>query len=126
MMKQLLASALAVALLTGGATATPALATKPAVKAADARIAFANHGGIQNWQADGDHAIWLQASGRRWYRAELLGPCNNLNFANAVGFETSPDGAFDRFSSVVVRGQRCPVKSFTASAPPPKKAKHHS
>ena len=51
------------------------------------------------------------------------GRCFDLPFADRVGFRSNPAGDFDRFSSVFVRGQRCAVKSVTASAPPPKPVK---
>jgi hypothetical protein len=91
----------------------------------DARIPFANLGGIRDWSADGDRAIYIQASSGNWYRAELLGRCLDLPFANRVGFVAEPaSGAFTRFSSILVRGRECAVRSLTPSAPPSSKAKH--
>lgn len=88
-----------------------------------ARIPFANHGTIRNWQADGDRALYLQADGGQWYRAELMGYCPDLNFADTIGFETLGTGDFDNFSNIVVRGRRCPLASLVKSDPPPRKAK---
>ncbi|MES2497328.1 MAG: DUF6491 family protein [Pseudomonadota bacterium] len=116
-MKKPLILALAGALLTGAIMADTALAAPPA----EARIAFANQGSIDNWQADGDEALYLQGQGRQWYRATLMAPCRDLAFANALGFDTRGTSDFDRFSNIIVRGQRCAVKSLVKSGPPPKK-----
>ena len=102
--------------------ATAALADAPK----SARIAFADHGAISDWQPDGDHALWLRGIGKQWYHAELMGFCAGLDTANAIGFHSNPTGEFDRFSSIVVRGHDCPVRNLTESAPPPKhKPKKH-
>lgn len=88
----------------------------------DASIPFVNHGGIRDWRDDGRDAIYLQDQRGQWYRATFMSPCNDLPFANAVGFETRGIDTFDKFGAVIVRGQRCTVTSFVKSAPPPKKA----
>jgi hypothetical protein len=54
-----------------------------------------------------------------------MAPCQDLPFANAIGFETRGTSDFDRFSTIVVRGQRCPVPSVVKSGAPPKKAHKH-
>ena len=87
---------------------------------AQAVIPFANLGGIYDWAADGTRGIYIQSINRHWYYAKLLGPCIDLPFALRVGFVTEPgNGNFDRFSSILVRGQECPVVSLTRSGPPP-------
>ena len=106
------------ALLTAG-TAIAAPLPQPR----EASIPFANHGGIYNWQTVDRDTLYVQDNHRRWYRAELMGNCFDLDFAQAIGFRTNPSGNFDRFSDVIVRGERCPLKSFVASDPPPKRAK---
>ena len=88
----------------------------------DVRIPFANYGGIRDWQADGDRALYIQGRNNRWYRAELLGACTDLPFAEHVGFVVEPSGEFDRFSAIVVHRRQCMVKSLTDSDPPPKRA----
>jgi hypothetical protein len=90
---------------------------------ADIGIPFVNHGGIRDWRADGRDAIYLQDRRDRWYRATLMTSCTDLPFAETIGFETRGPDTFDRFSSIVVRGQRCPVETLTRSDPPPGKAK---
>jgi hypothetical protein len=89
-----------------------------------AEIPFANLGGIYDWAADGDRGIYIQSINRQWYYAKLFAPCINLPFAERVGFVAEPgSGAFDRFSSIIVRGMECPVQSLTKSGPPPAKDK---
>jgi hypothetical protein len=102
------------------ALSASALAAAPEPK--QARIPFANQGSIRDWQPDGNRAIYLRADGKQWYHAELFGFCQGLDTALAVGFQTGGIGDFDKFSAIVVRGQRCPVKTLIKSGPPPKKA----
>lgn len=94
--------------------------------APDVRIPFANYGGINDWRADGSSALYIQGRNRRWYRAELMTSCIDLPFAEHVGFVVEPSGEFDRFSAIIVRGQRCLLKSLTESAAPPSKNKGKS
>lgn len=110
---------LASMLLSGAALADPVPAKEPP----QARIPFANSGGISSWQSAGRDAILLEGSGRKWYRAEVLGYCRDLDIATTIGFDTSPNGDFDSFSSLIVGGQRCPIKSLVRAAPPARKAK---
>ena len=86
----------------------------------EASIPFANLGGIYDWEADGDHGIWVQDIRRQWYYAKFMGPCTGLPFAFRVGFVTEPTGALNRWSSVRVRDSgRCYFASFEHSAGPP-------
>lgn len=113
---------LAAPMLMAGSTAPAApMAQKSAT--AEASIPFVNHGGVWNWQADGSRGVYVQDQHRRWYYAKLMGNCFDLPFANAVGFETRGIDTLDRFGTVIVRGQRCPITSFTHSDGPPAKAK---
>ncbi len=107
-------------LLALALVAAPALAEpKPAKQAS---IPFANHGGITDWQADGNATLYLQARNKSWFRADMAAPCVDLPFNETIGFKTNPDGSFDRRSAVIMRGGRsCWVKSLTAvDGPPPK------
>jgi hypothetical protein len=111
---------MAPALLAGGA----ASAATPAVPAGrEASIPFVNTGSIRDWRADGTHGLYVQDLRNRWYYAELMGPCSDLPFANAVGFETRGIDTLDKFGTVIVRGQRCAFSSFVTSDGPPRKAK---
>lgn len=85
----------------------------------DARIPFANLGGIQDWRAADDDTLYIQGRTDQWYRAELLGPCVGLDFATTIGFEVQPTGTFDEFSSVIVDGRRCALRTFVEVAGPP-------
>ena len=88
----------------------------------EAKIAFPHHGAIRNFEADGNDGIWFEDRQRRWYYAELFGPCHDLDFANAIGFDTRGAAHFDRFSKIVVRGQKCQLISIvTAEKPLPRK-----
>jgi len=114
--------ALAIALLV----AVPALAAKPGpAPGGEASIAFPNHGGIYDWHAVDRETLYVQDASRRWYLAKLMGPCLDLDFASRIGFVSSGNDVFDRFSSILVKGQRCPLQSLVRSGPPPKKARHH-
>lgn len=90
---------------------------------ANVRIPFANYGGIFDWRADGDHALYIQGRNRQWYHAELMGPCTDLPFAEHIGFVIEPSGDLDRFSAIVVHHHQCMFTSLTPSGPPPKPAK---
>ena len=104
---------------------TPALAgASPAEK--QASIPFVNHGGIRNFEAVDRDTLYIEDQHRHWYRAELMGYCPELDFAQAIGFETRGPDTLDRFGTLIVRGQRCALKSLVESGPPPKKAKRRS
>lgn len=118
-----IASILAVAALA----ATSAVGAAQAAPQPQASIPFVNHGGIRDWRAADRDTLYVQDSRRNWYRAELMGPCLDLPFAHAIGFETRGVDRFDKFSNVVVRGQRCAVQSLVRSeAPPSRKALRRS
>lgn len=91
----------------------------------NASIPFVNHGGIRDWRSTDDHTLYVQSQGGRWYVAKTLGPCLGLNTAIRVGFDAGPTDTFDNFSSIVVRGQRCPIKSLTRIDGPPPSSKPH-
>ncbi len=89
----------------------------------EASIPFADRGGIRDWRVVDRDTVLIEGTGGRWYRAELFSPCFDLPYAHAIGFRSSPTGAFDRTGSLVVRGERCPLRSLTETAPPPKRAR---
>jgi hypothetical protein len=91
--------------------------------AAEAQIAFANHGGIYNWQVLDDRTVLIQSQSRKWYKATLFSTCFDLPFAERIGFESNSDGSFDKFSSIQVRNQKCPLLSLVETTAPPKKVK---
>lgn len=77
-----------------------------------ASIPFADLGNISNWRADGHEAMLIESQRGNWYRATFFAPCYELPFAESVGFVTEPGGRLDKFSSVVVAGQRCWFRDF--------------
>jgi Family of unknown function (DUF6491) len=101
----------------------PAPAAAPSdVRAPEARIPFAKTN-LWNWQVVDDKTVLIQDQSRRWYKATLFGTCTNLGFANRIAFDSNPGGTFDKFSALIVRGQRCPLSSLVKTDPPAKKAK---
>ncbi len=114
--------------LTALALVTPAAyaetSSKQTEEKQDARIPFVNHGGVRDWRSDDKETIYIQASNRSWYKATLMSPAFDLPYTTAIGFDTGPSGTLDKFSSIVVRGQRYPIASLERIAgEPPKKAK---
>jgi hypothetical protein len=78
----------------------------------DARIPFANNGGIRDWRSHDKDVLYVQDRQQTWYKATLMAPAFDLDSAQAIGFDTGPTDTFDRFSTVVVRGQRYAVQSL--------------
>jgi hypothetical protein len=77
---------------------------------------------IRSYEPDGDDGLWIQDQRRRWYYAKMLGPCSELNFAQAIGFDNRGSAYLDKFTRIYVRGDQCALESFvTAEAPPSKK-----
>lgn len=101
--------------------AAPLLAAAPAQK--EASIPFANRGGIHNWRVVDRDTLLIEGTHRRWYRAELMSPAHDLPFAQAIGFDTRPNGTLDCFSAVIVRGQRYPITSLVEVPAPAKNSK---
>lgn len=118
-MKAMLFAAVAALTVAVGAQAAAIKAPLPP----QASIPFVNHGGIRDWHAADSQTLYVQDAHRRWYRADLFGPCFDLPFAFGIGFETRGLDSFDRFSAIRVGRDRCPVSSLTPSAPPPTRAR---
>jgi hypothetical protein len=78
---------------------------------------------LRNFRTDDPDVVFLEDRARNWYRAEVIGPCTDLPFAHAIGIDTRGSSSFDRFSAIVVGGDRCPLLSLTRSEKPQKKAK---
>jgi hypothetical protein len=108
-------------MLLGTFLAGAAVPAAAEFKPIEMSIPFVSHGGIRDWRAIDRDTLYVQDIHRHWYRAELMGPCHDLPFTEAIGFDARGTDRFDKFSSVIVRGQRCAVQSFVASGPPPKK-----
>ena len=92
---------------------SPAAPTrKPAV------IHFADLNGIESWKPESADAILVEGRNHSWYRARFFGPCFGIQSTESIGFVTDPTGNLDRFSSILVDGQRCFFASFDRVDPP--------
>ena len=89
----------------------------------EARINFVDHGGIRDWRIVDRDTLLIRARGNQWYKAELFMPAYGLPFAPAIGFDTGFGSSFDRFSSIIVRGQRYPLRSLVKVDAPPRGGK---
>ncbi len=118
-MKMSLSLLLAAALVATPAYAKPA--TQPRELGVETSIAFPGNATIRNWQADDDDGVWIQDGRKNWYYGKFFGPCHNIDFAQAIGVDTAGLSRLDRFSTILVRGDRCQLTSFVTSAPPPSK-----
>lgn len=123
-MKQKLALSLAALLLPLSAAAAnePAPATESRALGVESGIVFPNDTTIRNWRADNEDGIWIQDRGGGWYYGTFATRCRDLDFAEAIGVDTRGVSRLDRFATILVRGERCPLVSFVSSAPPPTKA----
>jgi Family of unknown function (DUF6491) len=93
----------------------------------EAQISFANKDGIVNWQVVDDKTVLVKDRGGRWYKATLFNSCFDLPAASQrLEFKANANGTFDKFSTIIVRDQRCQLTSFVASTAPPKKSKADS
>jgi len=113
---------------TNGQAGTSAAAATSAVNPAppkEASIPFANRGGISRWAVVDNRTLLIEGRNRQWYKATLFSPCIDLPFAQTIGIKTSPGGTFDRWSSLVVRRQRCSLTSLIAIPAPTRKPKSH-
>ena len=95
-------------------------ADPPGGKPKECEISFARMGGIQDWRADGEKALYVQGRDRQWYHATLMSPCIGLNFAEHIGFVTEPNGSLDKFSAILVDHRECNITSLVKSDLPPK------
>jgi Family of unknown function (DUF6491) len=108
---------LAVGLAASSAVAKPVVHVWPEL-GVDASIVFPNYGAIRNFEADGNDGIWIEDQQRRWYYGEILGGCQGLNFANAIGFDAGGSSRFDKFSKIIVDGDTCHLSSFVTAEKP--------
>lgn len=98
-------------LLTAG-TAIAADGTK------EASIPFADMGSIRNFDPVDSHTLYIEDVHGQWYKASLMGPCIDLPFATAVAFDVGGTRTLDRFSSVIVNGNRCAFASLVETDTP--------
>lgn len=85
-------------------------------------IPFANQrSAVTSWQADGRDGVWIEGGRGDWYYAKFLAPCQGVDSAVQLGFDTGTSDRIDRFSHVIVprERERCALISLTRSDPPP-------
>ncbi len=75
-------------------------------------------GGFLEWVADGKHGVYIRGDTGQWYYARTQARCPRLRPGASVRF-VAPGGNFDRFSTLVVEGWRCPNASVVESPPAP-------
>jgi hypothetical protein len=98
-------------------------AALPETPAPETQIPFASKGGIWSWRVVDNKTVLIESRGRKWYKATLFSNCINLPFSERMTFVPNASGSFDRFSTIRVGSQRCPLSSLVATSAPPKKAK---
>lgn len=81
-------------------------------------ISAVNGRGVRDWIAEDDSTLLIQDNFRKWYKVRLMVPSRHLLHAESIGFVTGPSGILDNTGAVVVRGQKTPVVSITASEGP--------
>jgi len=81
-------------------------------------IHFADLNGIDDWRVASDGSLLIEGRNKRWYRATFFGACSGLRFASAIGFVTESTGDLDRFSSILVDGERCYFRTLERIEPP--------
>lgn len=124
-MKKPLALSLAAALLSLSAVAAadePASKASPRALGVESSITFPNSATIKNWRADGEDGIWVQDRSGDWYYGKFAVFCRNADFALAIGIDNRGTSTLDRYATIIVGHERCPLISFVSSAPPPSKA----
>ncbi|HEX8526183.1 DUF6491 family protein [Allosphingosinicella sp.] len=113
-MKTIFLSFAAASALAAPAAAKPQPGTEP-----EARISFFNLSHFREFHAVDQDTIYVRIRPRQWYRVTTLGPCPGLPWAHAIGVDTRGTSSFDRFSTLIVNGDRCGVSSVVRSDPPP-------
>lgn len=116
-----LALSLAAVLLPLSAPAAAEPAKEPRALGVETSIVFPSDSSIRNWRADDGRGVWIQDRRGDWYYGAFAGYCRDVDFAHAIGVETRGTSRLDRFATIIVRGERCPLTSFVTSAPPPSK-----
>lgn len=108
-------------MLAGGAAVAGSTATSD-TPAPQASIPFVNHGNIRSFHAVDDETVYLQAMNRKWYKADLIGPCTGLPYATGIGVDARPMGILSRFGTIIVDGERCKIGSLTVAEAPPSRS----
>lgn len=109
-MKYLTTALAAAAIL---ALSLPAQAAIDSTEPENQSIWIGSFGHFNNWHAVSRDELILWASPSRPYLVKIWRPFRGLRFANAIGV-TSTAGRVTKFDSVIVNGQRRPIKSIVA------------
>ncbi|HEU0099014.1 MAG TPA: DUF6491 family protein [Allosphingosinicella sp.] len=117
-MKKMILTFAVASVLAAPLSAAPAPETAAAVTREEVRIPFVNFGAIRSFHANDDEVVYLQDRRDRWYRAEVIGGCRGLPWAHRLGVDTRGSSSFDRFSTLIVDGERCQLTSLTRSGEP--------
>jgi hypothetical protein len=110
------------AIAAAAALASPIAASPAQAPGKEASIPFARLQGVRDFRPVADDVVYLQDRSFRWYRASLYQPCFRYRHVNKIGIYDRGN-TVDRFSSLLVDGQRCRIQSLVRSGPPPKKMK---
>jgi hypothetical protein len=103
---RIVAGALAVGVVVGLGLALNGVEARPSDS-----IGFARYT-IKDWKAEGSRSLVIETTSGDRYRATFMGRCHDLPFSEAIGFETSAGGRFDKFSAVLTRDQKCPIRTL--------------
>jgi len=75
-------------------------------------ISFANFGSIKDWKVESSRSMIITTTSGDKYRATFMNRCQSLPYSETVGFVTSPSGSLDKFGAVLVRDQKCSIRSL--------------
>ncbi len=75
-------------------------------------ISFANFGSIKDWKAESSRSMIITTTSGDKYRATFISRCHSLPYSETVGFVTAPGGSLDKFGAVMVRDQKCNIRSL--------------
>jgi len=111
-MKNIFLSIAAAASLAGAAQAETPVAAAPA----EARIPIFQ---IRDFQPRSRETLYVQTRSQKWYRVETMGRCEALPYARNIAVDGRAGSSLDRFSTLLVGRDRCPVASVVRSEAPP-------
>jgi len=120
-MNKLLLAVGALGSVVAAAPAAAAQKPEPLDLAQETRVPFLHIGRMRTFRAIDQNTVYVQAQRRQWYRVTTMGPCPNLPWARFIGVDTRGSAVFDRFSTLVVDGDRCAISSVVRSGEPPRR-----
>ena len=114
--------ALAAAASLGGALPAAAQPAREEALEEEVRVPFLHIGRMRTFRAIDQNTLYVRGHRREWYRITTMGPCPNLPWARFIGIDTMTR-TLDRFSVVIVDGDRCAVRSVVRSGEPPRRSR---